>query len=281
MSQPLLVLDNASFGYDGQRLLFENASFQVNEGQLCCLFGPNGCGKTTMLDCIINLHKLNSGRILVLGRDVSQYKRYELAQHIAYVPQIHERAFPYTVKQVVMMGRTAYGGMFGKRAQQDEDLALQSIEKVGLSKLKDVPYTRLSGGELKLVMLARALVQQTKIIIMDEPASHLDFKNELLLLETIYNLVSEFKISVVMATHEPNHAFYFDSRGLPTKVVLLNEGRIESYDDPDAVLTEETLKRVYGINSKLLIYKDEYGCEHKSLTLLETINSSKERQYND
>lgn len=129
------------------------------------------------------------------------------------------------------------------------------MERVGILHLADSPYTQISGGQCQLVIIARALAQQPQIIIMDEPTAHLDFKNELILLETVLELVKQNNISIIMATHFPNHAYYFESNNLSTTLALMNNGAFEEIGSPKQILNENNIKKIYGINSKVLNYK--------------------------
>jgi len=267
----ILEVSSATFAYE-EKNIFGDISLQMEQGQVCCLLGPNGCGKTTLLDCVMGINKLRSGNVRVLDKDINDYKRHQLAQRVAYVPQIHNRTFPYTVLQIVMMGRTAYTGFWGEPKHSDEEIARQSLREVGMEKYADTPYTKLSGGEVQLVMLARALGQQTDIIVMDEPTAHLDYRNELIFLETIARLCRNSSVSVLMATHEPAHAFYFESKGLAVKVALMCRGAMVAVGVPGGVLTEENLADVYGVQAKITGFINDNGQEIKDITLLRTLS---------
>jgi len=270
VSKEVLKISNLSFAY-ATKEVFDNISFSIKSGEILCLMGPNGCGKTTLIDNILAIHKSKAGEIILMDKPLSRLKRHEIAQDIAYVPQIHSVTFPYTVKEVVMMGRTAYAGMFGEPGADDEVIALEALSKVGILHYADKPYSMLSGGEIKLVLLARALGQRTAMIIMDEPTAHLDFKNELLFLETIADLCANENIAVLMATHAPSHAFYFKSRGINTNAAIMNKGSIVAYGDPDRVVTEDNIRDVYGVKAKITVELDDDGNEIKTVTLLKTV----------
>ena len=259
-----------SFGYEKGKYIFQDVGFSLGRNEILCLFGPNGCGKTTLLDCVMGINKVAKGEIKVIDKDITRYKRDELARLAAYVPQLHNRTFPYTVMQIVMMGRSAYTGVLGSPGADDEAIALESIAHVGMERFTDTPYTKLSGGEVQLVMLARALSQQTRIIVMDEPTCHLDFKNELMFLETLVKLCKDTALSVLIATHSPDHAYYFESQGISVKVALMHEGKAERAGAPKDILTEENLKRVYGVKAKVLSYTDEDGNQRRNVSLLKT-----------
>lgn len=253
-----IQVNNASFSY-GDKLIFSGINFNVKQGEVFCILGPNGCGKTTLLDCILGLLKLNEGNIFIDEDDLINVKSNKIAEKMAYVPQIHQKSFPYTVKEIVLMGRAYKTTFFSSPTNEDKDIAWEAMKKVGIIHLADTPYTQISGGECQLVMIARALAQQPKIIIMDEPTSHLDFKNEIVLLETVVDLVTENNISIVMATHFPNHAYYFENNHVPTTLGLMNNGIFEQVGSPSKVLSESNIQKIYQINSKILNYDvDEY-----------------------
>lgn len=251
----LIEIKNASFAYEENTIL-HRLDLTVEQGELCCLMGPNGCGKSTLLDCILGDLHLQDGEIFVDGQSVLSYKQQLLAQKIAYVPQIHDRSFPYTVEEIVLMGRTAYSGYFGSPGKDEEKMVRNALAIAGIGHLAARPYTQISGGEMQLVMLARALVQDTPIIIMDEPTAHLDFKNEMVFMQTVVSLIKNNNVGVLMATHSPNQPFYFENKGIEVKVAAMKDGHIFCQGNPSQVLTEASIKEIYQIESKRLTYAD-------------------------
>lgn len=250
---PILEVNNISFGYDRDDVL-KDINFKVNPGEIFFLLGPNGCGKTTLLDCVLGLLKPRSGGIKINDNDITGVKPEIIARQVAYVPQSHEKTFPYTVKDIVLMGRTAYIGLFGSPAAEDIHIVEEALERVGILHLRDRHYTQLSGGEGQLVMIARALAQRTPLIVMDEPTAHLDFKHELVIMETIVELVKETGLAILMATHFPNHAFYFQNNGINTRVALMENSRFLVAGNPSDVLSEENMKVIYNINARVVSY---------------------------
>ncbi|MCB2194203.1 MAG: ABC transporter ATP-binding protein, partial [Deltaproteobacteria bacterium] len=242
----LIEVHNAAFSY-GKQDIFQGISFEVSRGEIFCLLGPNGSGKTTLLDCVLGTNRLKSGNIKVNGENIASYNPRQLARQISYVPQRHECAFPYRVIDVTLMGRAAYTGIFSAPSKSDREIARKALRLTGIYHLRRRPYTQLSGGELQLVMLARALAQNTSLIVMDEPTAHLDFRHELVVLETIMNLVKEKEISILMATHFPNHAFYFEDNNLKINIALLKDGRFIAKGAPGEILNEETIEELYGV----------------------------------
>jgi ABC-type cobalamin/Fe3+-siderophores transport system ATPase subunit len=240
-----MEMRNATCGYDGKPVV-KKATFSVSEGEVLCLLGPNGSGKTTLFKTILGLLKLQNGEILLDGADTCTWPRRKIAQVIGYVPQAHAPTFPFDVIDMVLMGRTAHLGTFATPSEEDKRIALEAIEKLGISYLKDRVYTEISGGERQLVLIARALAQQPRILVMDEPTTSLDFGNQMLVLKHIEYL-SNLNIGVVMSSHFPNHAF-----SCASKVMLLNKGVVFGLGSPEETVTEENLKKLYGVDVKII-----------------------------
>ncbi|MBA4369338.1 MAG: iron ABC transporter ATP-binding protein [Desulfobacterium sp.] len=266
----LVTVRDASFSY-GTRQIFHQISFSVEKGEIFCLIGPNGCGKTTLLDCVLGFHHFHSGVFQLMGKDAAGFRSGRVARLIAYVPQIHERTFPYLVREVVTMGRSAHLVFFESPSRKDRTMAEEALERIGIRHLSDRPYTQLSGGELQLVMIARALVQETPIIIMDEPTAHLDFRYELVIMEVITELVKERQLSVIMATHFPNHAFYFQSKQIQTSIALFSNGRFLAVGDPESIMDENRLRKLYGIQADVISLTDRNGKTMKHIIPVSTI----------
>jgi iron complex transport system ATP-binding protein len=264
----MITVSKATFSY-GNGNVFENINLDINKGEIFCLFGPNGCGKSTLIQCILGILRLSSGSISLRGRDVSTLKPQEIAREVAYIPQMHEKPFPYKVIDIVLMGRAAYTGLFSIPSAEDRRIAEEVIEMVGLTQFSNRPYTQLSGGETQLVLVARALAQQTPILIMDEPTAHLDFRNELSFLETITRLVREIDKTIIMATHYPNHAVYFEGSETVSEIGLMNNQKIAVQGAPGSVLTEGNMAEVFNIESKVLLY-EWMGKNLKQLVPLKT-----------
>lgn len=273
----LVEARNVTFGYDSNNI-FSGLDFEVSPGEILCFLGPNGCGKTTLLDCILGILKPRAGSIKLNGRNIKDLKPEIIARQVAFVPQHHVRTFPYTVMEVVLMGRAAYSGMFSTPSSDDKRIAGEALELLGLSGLSSRPYTKLSGGEGQLVMIARALAQKTSVIVMDEPTAHLDFKNELTIMETVVQLVRDNGLSVIMATHFPNHAFYFENNGVNTRVALLGGGAFLATGQPGQVLSENNLRTLYNVNTRVLSFYLEDNMEIKQVVPVSTdVTSNDER----
>lgn len=251
----LLEVNEATFAYKPGEDIFSQISFNVQKGEIFCLLGPNGCGKSTLLDCVLGLLQPREGRIILDDMNVIGASASQLARKVAYVPQSHEKTFPYLVSDIILMGRASHISFWDSPSSEDKELVNEAMLQVGIYHLRNRPYIQLSGGESQLVMLARALAQKTPLIVMDEPTAHLDFKNELLILETMVNLVKEAGISILMATHFPNHAFYFENHQVQTRVALMvDRGFIET-GTPGLVISESILEKVYQVETHLVDYK--------------------------
>lgn len=266
----LLSLKNVSFGYHAQQLIFNHISFDVKPGEVFCIIGPNGCGKTTLIDCILGINQPSSGHIDVSGMDSRKLKPKAFAKNIAYVPQSHTKTFPYTVLDIVVMGRTYATKMFAAPNAGERHRAMESLEQVGLKGFENRLYTELSGGELQLVLIARALAQESQIMVLDEPTAHLDFRHELMVMEIITWLVKEKGLAIIMATHFLNQAYYLENAGVATRVALMNQGSFKAIGTPTEVLTKDNLKDVFKIISSLGT-TDEDGINQKFIIPLKNI----------
>lgn len=236
----LLQVKNLYFNYNNHQVL-NDISFKIEKGQLCALFGPNGTGKTTLFKSIVKLCKHEKGDVLVENKDITGQKPEHIAKLIAYVPQDHKPPFPYLVKEVVLMGRTPHlGGVLGP-AKRDIEVTVKAMEIINIVHIADKPYTSLSGGQRQLVLLARAFAQQTKILLLDEPTSNLDFKNQILIWRVIKKLTNN-GITAMICTHDPNHVLWF----CDTVIVLNKNGRIMTSGEPSKVLSNELLTELYG-----------------------------------
>ncbi|NLX90892.1 MAG: ABC transporter ATP-binding protein [Firmicutes bacterium] len=245
-----LEVCDAVCGY-GTKKVVENISFTVQSGEILCLLGPNGVGKTTLFKSILGLIKMLGGVIKVDGENVHAWPKKKLAQTFGYVPQAHTPPFPFTVRDVVIMGRTAYLGKFASPSKVDEEIAEQALDTLGISHLADRVYTEISGGERQLVLIARALTQQPQILIMDEPTSNLDFGNQARVLGQINELAKK-GLAVIMTSHFPNHVFLCS-----TKVALMQKNNKFSVGSVEEVVTEENLKSAYGIDVKITTAADD------------------------
>lgn len=255
----MITIVHASFSYDGARPVWEDVNLQVKRGQCLCLLGPNGCGKTTLFNCINGSFSLRSGQVLIKGKDVKTYAISDLACQLGVVYQEHSAPFPYTALEVVRMGRAPYLGVLGTPSQKDTELAYDIMCQLNIRHLASKSYTQISGGERQLVLIARTMCQQPEIILFDEPTSHLDFKNQAMVLKTVKRL-SKQGITIVMTSHFPNHVW-----DVGTHVAMMNYQGMVSQGEIGQVMTEENLTKTYGISVKIHKIvedgKEKYICE--------------------
>lgn len=240
-----LEIKNVVCGY-GKKNVVNDISMNVNSGEILCLLGPNGVGKTTFFKTILGFLKLKGGEILVDGKNINSCSRKQLAKIIGYVPQSHTPPFPFKVFDVVLMGRTSHLSMFSSPTEEDREIVERTLEDLKIRYLRDKIYTEISGGERQMVLIARALAQNPKILIMDEPTSNLDFGNQIRVLEQI-NKLSQKGLAIIMTSHYPNHAFLCS-----TKVAFMQKNNVFTVGSVDEVVTEDNLKEAYGINVKII-----------------------------
>ncbi len=205
----VLEVRGLSVGYGGEPVL-EDVSFTLEEGHVLVLLGPNGVGKTTLFKTMLGFLPCLAGTVLLDGEDTRTWTRRRFAQAVAYVPQAHDAAFGFAVRDMVLMGRTPdLDGMRAPRGE-DERIADAVIEQLGLASLAGRDCRTLSGGELQMVLVARALAQRPRLLVMDEPCASLDLGNQTLLLSRIAQLAAD-GLSVIVTSHDPNHAFLLDA----------------------------------------------------------------------
>lgn len=239
-----LELKNLSFSYRDRKVL-DSIDLTLESGELVCVLGSNGAGKTTLFRCILSILESWNGQILLNGRDIRRENACGTSRAIAYIPQAHLPVFDYSVLQVVLMGASAGRKMFGSPRKEDEASARSRLSELGIESLAERSYAHLSGGERQLVLIARAIAQDAKILVMDEPTANLDYGNQARVMEYI-SLLAEKGYAILLSTHNPEHAFLWS-----TRTAVLIDGRIASDGEPKKVLTEETLEKLYGIPVKL------------------------------
>ncbi|MEY8352243.1 ABC transporter ATP-binding protein [Lachnospiraceae bacterium 54-53] len=235
-----LTIRGLEYSYHRHPVL-KGISFSLDQGELVCVLGKNGAGKSTLFRCILGLLKGYQGDILIDGKDRKHYSERELAKKIAYIPQNHETAFSFSVLDMVMMGTTASLPRFAVPGGKEREKALNALELMKISCLKDRIYGRISGGEQQLVLIARAIAQEARILVMDEPCSSLDYGNQIRVMDELRAL-SEKGYLIVQSTHNPEHVFYFAH-----KAMVMMDGKISAFGEPDRVMTKELLEAVYHV----------------------------------
>jgi iron complex transport system ATP-binding protein len=240
----MLEAQELAIGY-GRTQIGSGLNLTVNQGDILCLLGPNGCGKTTLFRTLLGLLPALSGTVSLGGKSVTAQTPATIAQQIAYVPQAHAPPFPFEAQEVVLMGRTARLGVFGQPGRHDREIALNAMDRLGIADLAHRDYSRLSGGQRQLVLIARALAQQAPLIVMDEPTASLDFGNQAQVLMQIASLARDVAAEgcgVVLSTHDPDQAFALDAR-----VLLMKDGHQLAQGAAREVLTSANLSEVYGL----------------------------------
>ena len=237
---PLLAVREVACGYEGAAVL-QDVSFQLEAGTSTVLLGPNGVGKTTLFKTILGFLPRLGGEILVDGRSVDEWGRRELACLVAYVPQAHDTAFGFTVHDLILMGRTPHLAGAAAPSRDDERAASAMIEQMGLGHLAQRPCTSLSGGELQMALIARALVQRPRILMMDEPCANLDVGNQAIVLSKVREL-ADAGLCVLVTSHDPNHALVLGDRAIG----VFRGGEVQSGPVAE-MLTCSVLERLYGV----------------------------------
>jgi iron complex transport system ATP-binding protein len=230
-----------AFGYP-ERAVGRDTRLKVDPGEVLCLLGPNGCGKTTLFRTMLGLLPPQGGRVLLGGDALAELPRDEIARRIAYVPQAQGSVFPYTALDMVLMGRIAHRGVFAGPSQEDRRIAVQALGELGIGTLASRDVTRLSGGQRQLVIVARAIAQGAPLIVMDEPTASLDFGNQVMVLGEIRRLAKR-GTGIVLSTHDPDHAF-----AVADRVAVMKDGVIVGEGPPKDVLTPALMRSVYGVD---------------------------------
>ena len=238
----MLDVSDLHFSYHAHREVLKGVSFSVNAGEIVCLLGSNGTGKTTLLRCLLGFSKPQSGTVLADGKPVATMSAKQRAHHMAYVPQSSSIAFPYLAREVVLMGRVSHLAPGARHAVRDKEATLQALRHLQIEHLADRRYQELSGGEKQMVLVARALAQQPRLLGMDEPCANLDLGNQVVVLRRVRELVDK-GLAVVITSHDPNHAFLLDD----DVACMHRRGGVRS-GAARAVLTPEVLAALYGVD---------------------------------
>ena len=234
-----LTVENLSFAYGKHEVLHE-VSFTAQAGELLAILGPNGVGKTTLFKCVMGLERRYAGRITADGEDLAPLSPRERAHRVAAIPQVHPLSFRYSVFDMVLMGTSHTLSPFAVPGEKERAAARSALARVNIEHLAERPFDQLSGGEQQLVFIARALVQQAKILLMDEPTASLDYGNRLHVLRVARDL-SRAGYTVLLSTHDPQHALWFADRAL-----ALQDGRVLAFGAPGEIITPELLQQLYG-----------------------------------
>ncbi|WP_147821878.1 ABC transporter ATP-binding protein [Salidesulfovibrio onnuriiensis] len=235
----MLQVNDLSFRYSRESPILKDISFHVERGQICGLFGPNGCGKTTLFKCCLKFLRHNKGSVRMDGMDIQKASIRQMARMVSYVPQEHKPPFPYLVKDVVLMGRSPHlSSLFGVAARHKKKVR-EAMELIGITELAEKPYSRLSGGQRQMVLIARAVAQETPLLFLDEPTSALDFSNQIKVMNILRQIAAQ-GTTIVACTHDPNHVLWFcDS------VVVLDKQRFVAQGKPREIMCDMILDDIY------------------------------------
>ncbi|MCJ2089385.1 ABC transporter ATP-binding protein [Methylobacterium sp. E-005] len=237
----MLQVADLAFGY-GDRTVGSGVSFGLAAGEVLGLLGPNGGGKTTLLKTLLGLLPARAGSIRLDGSELSRLPRARIARAMAAVPQAHAAYFPFTVRDMVVMGRASHLGPFAAPGPSDQAAAERALASLGIGHLAGAVYTEISGGERQLALIARALSGDPRLLVMDEPTASLDFGNQARVLGQIRRL-AQAGIAVLFSTHDPGHALLCADR-----VIALHAGRLVADGPSAAVVTPALLRLIYGID---------------------------------
>jgi ABC-type cobalamin/Fe3+-siderophores transport system ATPase subunit len=246
MTEIILAADNLTHAYRSGRLALRGISLEVRAGRVVYLLGRNGSGKTTLMRCLSGVLRPQHGTVRVGGELLHTLTAAERARRVGMIPQAHAIPFAYTARQIVLMGRAPHLGLFGVPRQPDLDIAEDALEAVGMGALADAPFSQLSGGQQQLVMIARGLAQQCRVLLMDEPDAHLDLNNQQRVMTIVARLAAQ-GLSFVVASHVPNNALVYAH-----EVLLLQAGQILASGSPAHVLTEPLLSAAYDLDTEVI-----------------------------
>lgn len=224
------------------RPVLNGADICVSSGEIVALLGANGAGKSTLFRVMLGLEKMTRGDVLLDGASITTLRQREVARRIAYVPQAHVAPFPYLPRDVIMMGRLPATGLFAAPTDQDDAVVSEILARLKITSLAARPYTEISGGERQLVLIARALAQGAKILVMDEPLTGLDYGYQLKALR-LFGELAAVGCGVLFSTHHPEHALKIASR-----VAVLANGKIIADDEPKKIITPEMIELIYGVH---------------------------------
>ena len=223
----ILEVENGCFGYPKQEEILTDINIKLEEGHILSVLGPNGIGKTTLLT----------------GKDIRTLKSKEIWNMISYIPQTHGFSFSYTGLEMVMLGRSSHLGLFSQPGDREIEMAEAMMEKVGITRLADKDCNRMSGGELQMVLIARALINEPKLIILDEPETGLDFHNQILVLNMVEKLAHEENIGAIMNTHYPTNAM-----SIADEALMMNRKGDRFYGPTGDILNESNISKSFDVN---------------------------------
>ena len=236
-----MKIENLHFSY-GSRKVLKGVSFGIDDSGFVSVLGPNGAGKSTLFRCMLGLLEPSEGSVHICGRNIRQMPPAELSHRVAYIPQSHTPVFNFSVFDMVLMGTTAQLSRFSSPGKKEAQLAEAAMERIGISHLRDRGCGNISGGELQLALIARAIAQQAKILVMDEPSASLDYGNKLRLMETVKGLTRE-GYTVIQSTHDPDQAYLYSDQ-----ILALYDGKLLARGTPQETISSSLISRLYGVD---------------------------------
>ena len=245
-----IKIDNLCFSY-GERQILKSISFGAEYGEFLSVLGPNGVGKSTLFRCMLKLLTPSKGTTIIDGINIAQKSAEELAKKIAYIPQSHSPVFNFTVADMVLMGTTAQTGRFSSPGRKEEKMAADAMERLGITHLKDRGYGNISGGERQLVLIARAIAQQAKVLVMDEPSANLDFGNKIRVMKTVKDLTKD-GYTVIQSTHDPDQAFLYSD-----KILALHDGQVLAWGTPKEIMNSSLISKLYGVDVEVCSLRND------------------------
>ena len=245
-------IQNLHFGYDS-RVIFNDLSVTFPQGGFCSILGPNGSGKTTLLKCVTGLLKPDSGTITLNGKPLADYKMMDLARTIAYVPQHQDIVFDISVFDYVLLGRNPYQTPWEMQRPEDKEVVEEALNKCNVWDYRDRLLQALSGGERQRVMVARAMAQQTGIMLLDEPLANIDITHKFEIMDILQELNEEQGVSILIILHDLPIA-----KAYSKQILLLKEGNVLQYGDRNAVLTEENIRNCFDLTERYAVSEEGF-----------------------
>jgi len=236
-----MKVEDLHFSYGSHEVL-KGVSFGVEDSGFVSLLGPNGAGKSTLFRCMLGLLEPTSGSVHICGRDIRNMPAAELSHRVAYIPQSHTPVFNFSVFDMVLMGTTAQLPRFSSPGKQQKELAEAAMERMGIYHLRNRGCSNISGGERQLALIARAMAQQAKILVMDEPSASLDYGNKLRVMETVKSLTKD-GYTVIQSTHDPDQAYLYSDQ-----ILALYDGKILAWGTPQETISSALVSTLYGVD---------------------------------
>ncbi len=246
----IIEVKNGCFGYEKEKPILRDICLKAEPGEILSILGPNGIGKTTMLKCLMGVYRWDSGLTMVDGKEVQTLIR---SKNVSYVPQAHQFSFGYSLEEIVSMGRAKFIPLMASPSKRDMEIVREALETVGIYHLRDRKCSQVSGGQLQLAFIARALAGEPAALILDEPESHLDFKNQFTVLNLLEKLVNEQLLTCILNTHFPDHALRISK-----KTIILGKSGYTFGETKDTI-TSENVAKYFEVNAKILDLDQEYG----------------------